>query len=156
MILPLSNRLFCKNPTFNEAYYPSILLVWITPKKADGIAPGFTNVQEPTKFKIGSNPYKNRTPLPLLNPTRNRHSKSERNWRIPLHKFEQRLAEHLEFEPEPVNRPNPKSAELNHGRLCSSNSEFFNRRCGNLWPEGNIQPALLTFFSSLSLRQIKL
>ena len=34
-------------------------------KKADGIALGFTNVQEPTEFKIGRNPHKNRTPLPL-------------------------------------------------------------------------------------------
>ena len=37
-------------------------------KKVDGIASVFTNVQEPTEFKIGSNSYKNRTPSPLLNP----------------------------------------------------------------------------------------
>ena len=120
-------------------------------QKVDGIAPGFTNTQEPTKFKIGSNPYKNRTSLPLLNPTRNRHSKSERNSRIPLHKFKQRLAKHPKFEPELANRPNPKSADLNHGGLCNSNNEFFNRRCGNLWPEGNIQPALLTFLQLVKL-----
>jgi hypothetical protein len=60
----LSNRLpACKNPTFNEI---SLHLVCLDlTQKADGIALGFTNVQEPTEFKIGSNPHKNRTPLPF-------------------------------------------------------------------------------------------
>jgi len=31
------------------------------PPKADGTASGFTNIQEPTKFKTGSNPHKNKT-----------------------------------------------------------------------------------------------
>jgi len=35
------------------------------PSKADGTASGFTNIQEPTKFKIGSNQQKNRTSPPL-------------------------------------------------------------------------------------------
>src|SRR6185503_18269509 len=96
------------------------------PKKADGIASGFTNVQEPTEFKIGSNSYKNRTPPPLLNPIRTKHSKPERNSRIPLHKFEQKLASIRSSNQNPQNQPNPKSADLNHGGLCSSDNKFCN------------------------------
>ena len=81
----------------------------------------------------------------ILNPIRNRHSKSEHNSRIPLHKFEQRLANHPEFESEPTEQPNPKSAYLNHGKLCSSDNEFCNQWCGNLRPEGNIQPTPFNF-----------
>ena len=129
----------------------SISSVWIIPKKADGIASGFTNVQEPTEFKIGSNSYKNRTSPPLPNPIRTKHSKPECNSRIPLHKFEQRLASIQNSNQNPQNQPNPKSVDLNHGGLYSSDNEFCNRWCGNLRPEGNIQPTLLTPFSSLHL-----
>ena len=125
-------------------------------KKADGIASGFTNAQEPTKFKIGSNPHKNRTPPPLWiqlvidtpSPSVIREPRS-----INSSKNSQN---HPEFESESAKQPNPKSADLNHGGFCSSDDEFCNQWCGNLRPKGNIQPALLTFFSLLSLQQIKL
>ena len=89
-----------------------ILFVWIILKKADGITSGFTNVQEPTEFKIGSNPHKNRTPLPFWiwlvidtpNPSVIREPRS-----INSSKNSQNQPE---FESEPAKQPNPKSADL--------------------------------------------
>ena len=127
-----------------------ILFVWIIPKKADDIASGFTNAQEPTEFKIGSNPHKNRTPPPLWiqliihtsslsvirEPRSINSSKNSQN--------------HPKFESEPAKQPNPKSTDLNHGRFCSSDDKLCNRWCSNLRPEGNIRPNPLVFFSLLS------
>ena len=122
-----------------------ILFVWIILKKADGITSGFTNIQEPMEFKIGSNPHKNRTPLPfwiwlvidtpspsiIREPRSINSSKTRKN--------------HPEFESVPAKQPNPKSADLNYGGFYSSDNEFCNQWSGNLRPEGNIQPTLLTF-----------
>jgi len=121
------------------------------PPKADGTASSFTNNQEPTEFKIGSNQYKNRTSPPLWtqletdipNPSAIRESRF-----ISLNENSQ----HPKLEPEPAKQPNPKLVDLNHGGLWSSNSEISKRRYGNLRPEGNIQPIPSTFFSSSILR----
>ena len=119
------------------------------PPKADGTASSFTNNQEPTEFKIGSNQYKNRTSPPLWtqletdipNPSAIRESRF-----ISLNENSQ----HPKLEPEPAKQPNPKLVDLNHGGLWSSNSEISNCRYGNLRPEGNIQPIPSTFFQLIN------
>ena len=61
------------------------------PPKADGTASSFTNNQEPTEFKIGSNQYKNRTSPPLWTQLETDIPNPSAISRIPLHKFERKL-----------------------------------------------------------------
>ena len=119
-----------------------ILFVRISPKKADGIASGFTNVQEPTEFKIGSNPHKSRISLPpwteLLNPsTIRKPSSTNPSKNSPSSRNSNQNPQ----------QPNPKSTDLNHGRFCSSDDKLRDWWRGNLRPEGNIRPNPLVFFS---------
>ena len=102
------------------------------------------NIQEPTKFKLEAT----RTKVEYyfhLELNSKQALKSERNSKTQLYKFEQELLQASRIRFRTLSNQNPKSADLNHGKLCSSNNKFCNRWCGNLRPEGNIQPNPFNF-----------
>ena len=104
------------------------------------------NIQEPTKFKLEATRIRveyhfHRTRNKLSNPSVIQKPSSTNSSKNSLC---------IRNSNQSSQQPNPKSTDLNHGRLCSSDNKFCNRRCGNLRPEGNIRPNPLVFFSLLS------
>ena len=104
------------------------------------------NIQEPTKFKLEATRTrveysfhleldKLSNPSAIRKPSSTNSSKNSPSSRI-SNQNPQKL--------------NLESTDLNHGGFCSSDDKLSNRRCGNLRPEGNIQPNPLVFFSLLS------
>ena len=114
-------------------------------QKADGNASGFHKYPRADEIQTRSNPHKSIISLPAwtkldelsnssvvrkpnsTNPSKNSPSSRNSN--------------------QSLQQSNPKSTDLNHGRLCNSDDKLRNRWYGNLRPEGNIRPNPLVFLS---------
>ena len=112
-------------------------------QKADGNASGFHKYPRADEIQTRSNPHKSRISLPAwteldelsnssvirkpssTNPSKNSPSSRNSN--------------------QSLQQSNPKTTDLTHAKFCSSVDKLCNRRCGNLRPEGNIQPNPFSF-----------
>ena len=127
-----------------------VCLIFTFPK-ADGNASGFYKYPRADEIQTRSNPHKSRISLPpwteLLNPsTIRKPSSTNPSKNSPSSRNSNQNPQ----------QPYPKSTDLYHGRFCSSDDKLCNRWCGNLRPEGNIQPNLFGFPQLIKPLNIKL
>ena len=108
-------------------------------QKVDGNASSFYKYPRADEIQTRSNPQKSRVSLPpwtelknkLLNPSIIRKPSSTNS---------SKNSPSTRNSNQNPQQPNPKSTDLNQGRLCSSDNKSYCWWCGNLRPEGNIQP----------------
>ena len=127
------------------------MCVRLLSQKADGNASGFYKYTRADGIQIKSNPHKSNTSI--LNETRNKLSNPS-VIRKPSSTNSSKNSPSIRNSNQSPQQPNPKSADLNHGRLCSSDNKCYCWWCGNLRPEGNIQPNSFGFLQLIKLLKL--